>query len=144
VQDPREAFEAAGLRFTRQRGAIYTALASVTTHPTADELFELVRRAEPSISLATVYNSLEALSEAGMCRRLPGAGDAFRFDADTSDHVHAVLPDGRVIDLSREDGRAVLESVSRETLSELERQAGIELEGVSIQLLVRGRPSHTG
>lgn len=140
MKDPRKAFEQTGLRFTRQRGAVYEALSGVRTHPTAEELHELVGRSESSISLATVYNTLEALSEAGLCRRIPGSGGACRFDADVSEHVHAVLPDGTVVDLPEDAGRRLIESISDELLADLSRRAGVRLDGVGIQLIARSDP----
>ena len=71
--DLRELFRAHGLRCTRQRERIYEALASSTSHPTAEELHLAVRDADGGLSLATVYNTLEAFTERGLCRRVPSA-----------------------------------------------------------------------
>jgi Fe2+ or Zn2+ uptake regulation protein len=84
----RTALEAAGHRHTAQRAAIYRYLRSVTTHPTADEIFTQVREVLPEISLATVYKALEAFVEAGIARKLAlGSGPA-RYDGRTDDHDH--------------------------------------------------------
>jgi Fur family transcriptional regulator, ferric uptake regulator len=82
VQDP-----VAG-RQTRQRRAILEALQRLTSHPTATELYEVVRRRLPKISLGTVYRNLDALTRAGAIRKLePGHGEA-RFDGDCGRHYH--------------------------------------------------------
>ena len=57
----RNALEAAGLRSTSQRLAVYDQLAGMLHHPTAEEVFQAVRPSLPRISLATVYKALEAL-----------------------------------------------------------------------------------
>jgi Fur family peroxide stress response transcriptional regulator len=81
---------AAGLKLTPQRMAIVRELASDETHPTAQEIFERLRPSLPTMSFATVYNTLGALSEAGLCAALslsPGSG---RFDPNMEPHHHLV------------------------------------------------------
>src|SRR3954451_12253561 len=81
---------AAGLKLTPQRMAIVRALAADTSHPTAQELYERLRPALPTMSFATVYNTLDALRAAGLCAALslsPGSG---RFDPNMQPHHHAV------------------------------------------------------
>ena len=50
----RLALERAGWRYTRQRAAVFACLRSVTSHPTAEQVFAAVRQQIPNISLATV------------------------------------------------------------------------------------------
>jgi len=74
----RELFAKHSLRCTRQRMAVYEALLSCDSHPTAEELFRLVKPRTERLSLATIYNTLEALEDVGLVRRMPttdgGAG----------------------------------------------------------------------
>jgi Fur family peroxide stress response transcriptional regulator len=96
----RAALEASGHRHTAQRAAIYRYLKSVTTHPTADEIFTQVREVLPDISLATVYKALEAFVEAGLARKLTLGGGPARYDGRTDDHDHArCLKCGKVRDV---------------------------------------------
>lgn len=74
---------------TEQRQVILEELRRLKTHPTADELYDLVRRRLPRISLGTVYRNLELLAEQGQALRLDQAGGARRFDGDVSEHCHA-------------------------------------------------------
>src|SRR3954469_3521920 len=81
---------AAGLKLTPQRMAIVKELASDETHPTAQEIFERLRPGLPTMSFATVYNTLGALSSAGLCAAMslsPGSG---RFDPNMAPHHHVV------------------------------------------------------
>ena len=90
-----------GIRLTRQRKAILHALRSVTTHPTADELYEMVRKQLPKVSLGTVYRNLEILSQIGLVQKLELAGMQRRYDGDTSDHHHVRCVNcGRVADIN--------------------------------------------
>src|SRR4051794_15281429 len=101
----RTALEAAGWRCTRQRMAVYghlTRAAESHSHPTAEDVYQGVRRAIPSISLATVYKALEALVASGLVTRLPaGEGDgSARYDARAESHYHLrCLKTGAVQDL---------------------------------------------
>jgi Fur family peroxide stress response transcriptional regulator len=82
-----------GLKLTPQRIAIVRLFAEDFTHPTAQDLFERLRPSFPSMSFATVYNTLDALARAGLAGivRLPGKrGDAARFDPNNTPHHHAV------------------------------------------------------
>src|SRR5688572_27525603 len=81
---------ASGLKLTPQRMAIVREIALDPTHPTAQELFERLRVAMPTMSFATVYNTLDALSSAGLCVSLSLSPGAARFDANMRPHNHAV------------------------------------------------------
>ncbi len=75
-------------RMTRQRRIVLETVKGLKTHPTADEVFGLVRKKLPRISLGTVYRNLELLTEQGIIRKLDTAGQQKRFDGDTSPHYH--------------------------------------------------------
>lgn len=79
----------AGLKITPQRMAIAECLAGDATHPTAQEVYERLRERFPTMSVATVYNTLSALDSVGHCRRLD-MGGAIRFDPNVAPHDHAV------------------------------------------------------
>ena len=76
------------LRMTRQRKVILEELRKVKTHPSADEVYEMVRKRLPRISLGTVYRNLEILSESGDIQKLEPGCSLKRFDGDTSEHCH--------------------------------------------------------
>jgi Fur family ferric uptake transcriptional regulator len=72
---------------TRQRAVILEELCNVKTHPTADELYNIVRRRLPKISLGTVYRNLDFLEENGKIVRL-GLGAIRHYDGDVVPHHH--------------------------------------------------------
>jgi Fur family ferric uptake transcriptional regulator len=87
-------------RNTQQRQVVLEELKKLKTHPTAAELYEIVRRRLPNISLATVYRNLELLSQMNVIQKLDIAGSKARFDGDTSWHHHVRCADcGRVDDI---------------------------------------------
>jgi len=73
---------------THQREIILEELNRSKVHPTADELYERIRKKLPRISLATVYRNLEILSEAGLIKKLEISGRQKRFDWDPEPHNH--------------------------------------------------------
>jgi len=138
----RALFRRHGLRCTKQREVIYRVLADCKSHPTAEELHEQVRAAESGLSLATVYNTLEAFSARGLCRSLPSAngGGAARYDADLSDHVHLTTADGKVLDVPDDLSERLLDGLSEDLISELERRTGLRIGRISLQLVVGDEP----
>jgi len=76
------------MRLTNQRKIILEELRAVTSHPTADEIYGLVRKRLPRISLGTVYRNLEVLSALGLIRKLENAAGQKRFDGDIRPHHH--------------------------------------------------------
>ncbi|MHB9028556.1 MAG: Fur family transcriptional regulator [Candidatus Latescibacterota bacterium] len=90
----------AAFRMTSQRQVILRELRKVNTHPTADEIYILVRIALPHISLGTVYRNLEILSEMGFVQKLECAGNQRRYDGNPDKHHHIrCLGCGRVSDV---------------------------------------------
>lgn len=95
-------------RMTRQRQVILEELRRCHSHPTADQLFDSVRRRLPRISLGTVYRNLEILSEMGLIRKLESVGGPRRFDGDLGRHFHVrCLGCGTIQDLPPEQAAAV-------------------------------------
>ena len=95
-----------GLRITPQRVAIVRLFAEDPSHPTAQELFERLRPTFPTMSFATVYNTLDALAGAGLSRTLR-LGNAARFDPNTEPHHHAVCDRcGAIVDIPAKDQHA--------------------------------------
>jgi Fur family peroxide stress response transcriptional regulator len=85
------ALKQAGRRLTPQRLAICRALAERRDHPTAQALFEQLAPEFPSLSRATVYNTLQTLVSAGLIHELGDAGDgAQHYDADASPHLNLI------------------------------------------------------
>lgn len=94
---------AAGLKLTPQRVAIVRAIADDPTHPTAQEIFDRLQSTMPTMSFATVYNTLAALTNAGLCDSLSLSPGPARFDPNMAPHHHAVCDGcGLVRDVPRD------------------------------------------
>ena len=98
---------------TRLRKVILEELRKVKTHPSADEVYEMVRRRLPRISLGTVYRNLEILSESGDIQKLEPGCSLKRFDGDTSEHCHIrCVRCDRIADAPLPDLKVDLEGVN--------------------------------
>ena len=76
------------MRLTSQRQVIFEELIKVKSHPTANEVYDMVRKRLPRIGLGTVYRNLNLLAELGIIRRLEVGGEQKLFDGDISPHYH--------------------------------------------------------
>lgn len=137
--DHRALFVAHGLRCTRQRQVVYTALAASREHPTAEALYEAVRSspdaAGAGISLATVYNTLETLTQRGLCRKIATPGGPCRYDALTHEHAHVLTADGSLVDLPEDLSDRVMASVrDPELIAEIEERLGVKVGRIGVQL----------
>jgi Fur family peroxide stress response transcriptional regulator len=133
----RNALKAAGCRYTRQRGAVYAYLERVADHPTTEEIYRAVRRALPRISLATVYNALEALVRANLATRITYGDGAARYDCRGEDHYHLRdLSTGEVRDLPVEFDPRLLDKLDPQLTEQLSCE-GFEVSGYRLEVLGR-------
>jgi Fur family peroxide stress response transcriptional regulator len=80
----------AGMAVTPQRIAIYRALLEANNHPNPEAIYTRVRSTMPSLSLATIYKTLDALAGLGLVSELPATGNSRRYDANIDLHHHLV------------------------------------------------------
>ncbi len=103
-------------RMTEQRRVILEELRKLRTHPTVEEVYRLVRRRLPRVSLATVYRNLETLSADGLVLKIEIPGGSKRFDGHPEPHVHIrCVGCGRVGDIFATPRLAFDPSLQRST-----------------------------
>lgn len=91
---------AAGIRLTPQRLAIADFLDGNTDHPSAESIFRAVKKQYPTMSLATVYNTLDALKRIDGVRELTIDDSRRRFDPNTGEHHHLLCRScGKIVDI---------------------------------------------
>ncbi len=136
-------------RMTPSRRAILDGISGAACHPTADEVYEMVRRALPRVSLGTVYRNLELLTRHGLIRTLADGRGQRHYDAVLEDHCHVrceacgrvddvrVTSPGQLVDAVEDGGgydihgyRLSFTGLCPDCASERERSApGRQLEG---------------
>jgi Fur family peroxide stress response transcriptional regulator len=92
-----------GLRITPQRQHVYKVLLEKKDHPTAEEVFIRAKGGMPDISIATVYNCLDALVSCGLVRQVNYDRSATRFCSNMQPHHHFYCDEcGGAYDIDRE------------------------------------------
>jgi len=105
-------------RMTPQRKVIIEELRKVKSHPTADEVYDLVRKKLPRISLGTVYRNLELLSREGLINKIEFGGGLRRYDGDLDHHIHVRCNNcGRIADMSDDHEPAISPSLTKGNLA---------------------------
>jgi Fur family transcriptional regulator, peroxide stress response regulator len=77
-----------GLKSTQQRIVIYNNVYHSLIHPSAEKVYDEVKIDNPSISLATVYKTLDTLIESGLVNRVMHEDGTMRYDANLNSHNH--------------------------------------------------------
>ncbi|OPL19404.1 MAG: hypothetical protein AVO35_11000 [Candidatus Aegiribacteria sp. MLS_C] len=117
-----------GRRNTRQRKLILKAVEELGCHPTADQIFDRVRRELPRTSLSTVYRNLGILADQGILGTVTGAGKEVHYDHNNSDHCHIRCSVcGRICDVD-------VHPLDKDRLSP-EELSGFVLQEISVNLV---------
>jgi len=91
------------IRLTRQRAIIMEVLKGTTLHPTADWIYDRVRKRCPNVSLGTIYRNLNLLKEKGLIRELTFGKNTARYDYNFKPHHHIIcLKCGKLEDIECE------------------------------------------
>lgn len=116
-------------RHTKQRQLILDTLRSIRSHPTADELYDMLRQKMPRISLGTVYRNLDQMGKAGLINILICEKGPRRFDGNKIPHFHI-----RCIECGRmDDVPECSEEQLNEVMAGINNQCGYEVTGFSVE-----------
>ena len=112
-----------GFKVTPQRLAIYNVLSNTTEHPSAEMIFSKLQEFYPTMSLATVYKTIEILKEIELVQILNVGEESFRYDANTDTHPHVrCLVCNRVDDIYGVDESPYVKEISEKTAYRLSGQ----------------------
>lgn len=108
--------EPVGQKLTPQREAVFQVILERADHPTASEIFEAARRRLPTISYATVYNSLRYLKDAGLVHEISFGDSASRYDRQTDRHDHAICNGcGKLVDFDLPEAAKLMQAAARKS-----------------------------
>lgn len=119
--------KAAGIRPSKARLAIFENLLGRMDHPTAEQVFQSLAKAMPTLSRTTVYTTLKLFCEKGLANQIPTGEIEMRFDGKTSLHAHL---------LCRVCGRLHDAEITGGSFPQIATPEGFEIE--SPQLVYRG------
>ena len=104
------------LGLTRQREVVLRVIRDAHEHLTANEVFGRAKDLLPTISFATVYNSLRFLKEAGHIAEISFGNGASRFDRITHRHDHAICTScGRLVDIEMDHPAEMMKKAARQS-----------------------------
>ena len=119
-----------GLKVTPQRIAVYNMLLGTTEHPNAETIYKALEPTNPTMSLATVYKTLDFFKQLGLVQELNVGEGSSRYDAQVKCHPHTVCIEcGTVSDLYMDE------------LTDIHKKLAVELdfEVQCEQLILYGR-----
>jgi Fe2+/Zn2+ uptake regulation proteins len=115
-----ELMRLAGQRYSRQRELILNYLQSTKSHPSAEMVYNSLKKEHATLSLATVYRNLKLLAQDGtlICIPLP----VERYDSDQSEHPHFWCKScNQLMDMEEEDFRETMKQINRKSVHQIER-----------------------
>lgn len=86
-------FAEKGFKTTSQRIIIYNALTNDHNHPSAEHIYDAIKDEHPSISLGTVYKTLDLFVEKGLAHKVATKDGINRYDGNISNHHHIYISD---------------------------------------------------
>ncbi len=116
------------MKYSRQRELILRTVQEHPIHPTADDVYAMLKQTEPNLSLGTVYRNLNFLADHKMIRKIlvPNASD--RFDGMMDDHHHMLCTQcGEIFDLEHD----LAEELSKEIL----QKTGFQMNRCGLMVL---------
>lgn len=126
-----------GFKVTPQRLAIYEALYHFDDHPTAEMIYRDLHEKYPTISLATVYKTMEIFEKIGLIRILNVGGDSSRYDYDVHPHPHIrCTVCGQVDDVEGVDMAEIFQNVHHKSQYEV-MNTQITFEGICPNCLAK-------
>lgn len=125
-----DALRKSGYKATPQRIAVCKAALQTSTHPSAQEIYKKVKEQYPTISLATVYQTLKVLKELNLVQELPFFHRKTRFDPYTKPHINLVcLKCGSIKDLEDPTAKIIVEKIKNTAKFEVNGQR-IDIYGI--------------
>ncbi|MCA6078011.1 Fur family transcriptional regulator [Fulvivirga sedimenti] len=120
----------AGLRVTPQRMVILDAIQGMNNHPTADDIYLAIHPANPGISMATVYKTLETYVDSGLLQKVYTREGQMRYDPRIDNHGHIYCTNtGEIIDFYDDELNKIITAFFRK-----KKVSNIRISNISLQI----------
>lgn len=104
------------LTVTPQRLAIFSILYNTKSHPSAEDIYKSLQETNPTMSLATVYKTLDCFKKNNLVQEFNVGEDSFRYDVNVDSHPHLICTEcHKVSDMDSKILENIREEVSKET-----------------------------
>lgn len=98
-----------GLKITHQRIVVFQAIMNTDKHPTAEQIYDVIKEKNPSITLATVYKTLETFVENQLINKVPAPQGRMRYDSRKDNHNHIYISNtNEILDFDDEELEKIL------------------------------------
>ena len=131
----RDKLSEVGLKATQQRMVILNSIMQSKKHPSAENIFEEVRMNNPSLSLATIYSTLETLVEKGLVKKVLVKDGVMRYDSHTGSHNHIYCTNtSEIIDFEDEElNKLIRKFLASKNIENLDiKDISLHIEGEKI------------
>jgi len=125
-------FAEKGLKMTIQRLAILEYLINTKTHPSAEMVYKYLQKKYPTITLSTVYNTLETLVKKGIIKKIPTFSGISRYDADTTPHIHFVSGHDKNLTIEDVHDQDLIDNIKNAVSQKL----NLDIENTNIYLII--------
>lgn len=126
----REKFSELGLKVTHPRVVIYTELLSSKEHPSPEQIYSRIKKDNPSISLATVYKTLDTFVENGLAKKVKSSNGIMRYDSIMDSHNHLYCNESnRILDYKDEELNELLNDYFKK-----KKIDGFEINEIQVQI----------
>lgn len=106
----------AKMNYSKQRETILNTLKENVVHPTAEYLYEVLKKENSNISLATLYRNLNQLAENGIIKKIDGLESSSHYDHNTHEHYHFICDNcKKVYDISADVAPNLVKKAQEET-----------------------------
>jgi Fur family peroxide stress response transcriptional regulator len=123
-------FAKKGFKTTSQRVVIYKSLIGSFSHPSAESIFESISKEHPSISLGTVYKTLDLFVEKELANKVPSKGGFSRYDGNIESHSHIYISStNEIVDFMDDE----LEYMVKNYLK-TKSISNLEIKNISVQI----------
>lgn len=104
------------MKYSKQREIIYETLKDNVVHPSAEYLYEILKKKKYKISLATLYRNLNKLAQNGIIKKIDGLEQSSHYDHNTFAHYHFICDNcKRIFDINPDVAPDIVKNTERKT-----------------------------
>ncbi len=104
------------MNYSKQRETVLQTLRENVVHPTAEYIYDIMRKTDKSVSLATLYRNLNQLTEAGKIKKIEGLENSAHYDHNIHEHYHFICTEcKRVFDIPADVAGDIVKNTEEKT-----------------------------
>ena len=126
------------MNYSRQREEIFETLKENVVHPSAEYIYEVLKKTDNKISLATVYRNLNKLAQCGKIKKIDGLEEKAHFDHNTFEHYHFICEKcGKIYDVANHIAPEIIAKTQEATGFEIKKH-DVVFQGICLECKKKG------